>query len=608
MTIDIIVPTYNRSDILSETLESVQAQTYSDWVCWIAEDGESDETRTAVKPFLRDERFHYLPGPHAGTPARPRNRAMMAGKAPFIAFLDDDDLWLPDKLERQMALMADHPDCVLMGCNAFVWDGGTYDQTDTMPRYFDKAPFGRVSYRELVKDDYLINSTVIMRRSALRYAGLQNENLFSGLDGEDYEFWLRVGVLGEIWLLEAPLVLYREVPGKKADFRSRHERRKAAYNTKFKIYRAALEGVGELPGPLSYPEFERHAAICRRERDFCARGPRFLGRLRHDMVSGVVRLNPVGKSMHIKPKKAVEVFAGCRSKWGVPANPEVARCIVFSKDRAMQLHGLLSSYLEQVTPVQPVTVLYDASTESHHRAYADVIEIFLNTSDMIEFVDQTEAIGKCARRKRMGAFKAVLLDILLGADAGKVFFLVDDLVFIEPVDMKALLAIDTSRFVPSLRLGKNLSRCYVVDKVQPLPVFVDSPATHPDMIAWKWKSGELDWAYPLSVDGHLFDRREIAAMAALIPFSAPNTFEDRLQWFLPFFENRLGVAYKKSRIVNIPLNRVQKDIDNRFGTVHQDDLLEKWQSGYQIHYEKLYRFYNESVHQEMALPLKRRGG
>ena len=90
MNVDIIVATYKRYDLLQETLKSVTNQSYPYWKCWIAEDGESKETYEAVKPFLQDNRFAYLPGMHAGYPAIPRNRGIRQGTAPYIASLDDD--------------------------------------------------------------------------------------------------------------------------------------------------------------------------------------------------------------------------------------------------------------------------------------------------------------------------------------------------------------------------------------------------------------------------------------------------------------------------------------------------------------------------------------
>ncbi len=71
MKVDIIVVTYKRYDLLQEALKSVANQSYPHWKCWIAEDGESKETYEAVKPFLRDNRFAYLPGTHAGYPLFP---------------------------------------------------------------------------------------------------------------------------------------------------------------------------------------------------------------------------------------------------------------------------------------------------------------------------------------------------------------------------------------------------------------------------------------------------------------------------------------------------------------------------------------------------------
>jgi len=113
----------------------------------------------------------------------------------------------------------------------------------------------------------------------------------------------------------------------------------------------------------------------------------------------------------------------------------------------------------------------------------------------------------------------------------------------------------------------------------------------------------MDWNYPLSVDGHFFARREMAAMAALISFDAPNSFENQLQIFRPWFLNRYGIGYKKSKIMNIPCNRVQTEVNNLSGNIDAAEMLAQWQQGYQIDYKKLFGMINESVHQEIVLPL-----
>jgi glycosyltransferase involved in cell wall biosynthesis len=275
MTVDITITTYKRYDLLQETLKSVANQSYPYWKCWIAEDGESKETYEAVKPFLQDNRFAYLPGTHAGYPAVPRNRGIRQGTAPYVAALDDDDLWLPKKLEYQMAFLESHPDCVLLGCNAFFWEGkGTWDRS---PLYLTKDKLGKISYTTFLKQNYLIHSSTITRRSTLEQAGLYNEKLSPPI-GEDYELWLRIGALGEMWNLTEPLVVSRKTPLVYYSRLDRHDKYKASAN----IFESVLNGVGNIPSPLSYPENAHLAAACRRERDFYLAGPRFMGRFIHE--------------------------------------------------------------------------------------------------------------------------------------------------------------------------------------------------------------------------------------------------------------------------------------------------------------------------------------
>ncbi len=208
--VDIIVPTYNRAAVLPETLKSVQQQTFADWRCFIAEDGETPETLAAVEPFLKDDRFTYLPGTHAGTPAAPRNRAIREGSAPFIAFLDDDDLWLPEKLEVQLSFMNQHPACVLMRANAYRWNGR--NPIATSPPFFSKdTPTGKIAYKILVDTNFIINSTAIIRRSVVSRSGLLNEAIELA-SCEDYELWLRIAPLGEVWILDKALAVYRDMP------------------------------------------------------------------------------------------------------------------------------------------------------------------------------------------------------------------------------------------------------------------------------------------------------------------------------------------------------------------------------------------------------------
>lgn len=268
-----------------------------------------------------------------------------------------------------------------------------------------------------------------------------------------------------------------------------------------------------------------------------------------------------------------------------------AECIVFSKDRALQLHALLSSYHEKVTNPVPVHVLYHTSNTSHQKAYEDVISLF--NDQQISFIKQNSK----------DTFREDLITLLESLQSNKVLFLVDDLIFIEDVDLDNFVKFDPDKFVPSLRLGLNLTHCYTLQKQQSLPDFTPNILEENDKLFWEWNQGEYDWGYPLAVDGHLFSTQEITSITRLISFNAPNTFEDNLQRFYRLFSFRTGVCYHKSKIANIPCNKVQRENENICGNIHQDFLLEQWNKGLQMDYQKLYGFINISVHQELTIEL-----
>ena len=136
-----------------------------------------------------------------------------------------------------------------------------------------------------------------------------------------------------------------------------------------------------------------------------------------------------------------------------------AEGIVFSKDRALQLHALLSSYLEKVISPAPLHILYTTSTSEHQRAYQKIMEIF---SGKFLFVKQSSA----------DSFRNDLLRIQDSISAEKMFFLVDDVLFIEDFDMKDFTKFNTDEIIPTLRMGLNLKECYTIQKEQPLPEFI----------------------------------------------------------------------------------------------------------------------------------------
>ncbi len=265
------------------------------------------------------------------------------------------------------------------------------------------------------------------------------------------------------------------------------------------------------------------------------------------------------------------------------------RCIIFSKDRAIQLHALISSYMEKVKNPAPISIIYKSTNELHEKAYREVFDSFQDFP--ITPIGQTQNTS----------FKKLLIDLLDSCTEKRVFFLVDDILFIEDVDLNDLSWFDSSYFIPTLRMGENLSFAYTTQQEQKCPEFVKEVLKDDTKLCWVWGEGELDWSYPLSVDGHLFSKAEISLLIRNIEFDTPNTLESNLQLYRDLYAHRYGVCYKKSKILNIPLNRVQDDFNNLHGAIHQDFLLEQWNNGFQIDYHKIYGFFNISAHQEVPI-------
>ncbi|MBU0663912.1 MAG: hypothetical protein KJ990_05130 [Proteobacteria bacterium] len=277
-----------------------------------------------------------------------------------------------------------------------------------------------------------------------------------------------------------------------------------------------------------------------------------------------------------------------RSRWKNEKGDSLC-CIVFSKDRAMQLHAFLTSFREMIQKPVTVHVLYYVSTPNHKRSYDDLQKL------------HSKHVAIFHRQKNNASFQEDLLSLIAGFDDNRIVFFVDDIVATEKINFADLLAFDPDSFVPSLRLGLNIRKNYTVGQNQPLPEFHSHMAIDEDKIVWNWHNGFLDWGYPLSIDGNIFSRLEILEMLKLISFSAPNSLEDKLQNFMPLFSERLGVAYKKSRIINIPCNKVQSENRNISGDIHQDELLRKWQDGLSIDLEKIYGYTNISPHEEIGI-------
>jgi len=270
-----------------------------------------------------------------------------------------------------------------------------------------------------------------------------------------------------------------------------------------------------------------------------------------------------------------------------------AEGIVFSKDRPLQLHGLLTSYFKLSTNPPQLTVIYNASSSAFSNAYVEVEA--LHKANKVRFV-------------RERGFRETLIHHLQNLLVDKVFFLVDDILFIRRVNFNEFLDFDPDCRVPSLRLAPHLTHCYTQRKKQKIPDFISTESCEnwEKKFIWHWKDGQYDWSYPLSVDGNCFRADEILAMAKLAEYAAPNSFEIAIQWFNHLYLAREGVCYESSKIVNIPFNRVQTENDNISGDISPIILLDYWNNNMEIDVDRYVDVKNISAHQEMELFLRER--
>lgn len=265
------------------------------------------------------------------------------------------------------------------------------------------------------------------------------------------------------------------------------------------------------------------------------------------------------------------------------ASAEGISFIIFSKDRALQLDGLLRSMLHHVTGAYSIHVLYCASNAAHAHAYGELTD-GIQHSDRIQWTKEAD-------------FRKDLVHTLQGTQTASVCFLVDDIVFIRPMNLDALNRDAIHGGIVSLRLGSNITFCYTKQKAMQLPTLNPSKKQD-DLLKFSWEDGSYDWAYPLSVDGHIFPTSEISVAAKLLDYRAPNTFERALQILTPLYQKRPGYCFEYPRMFNIPLNRVQNENENISSEISPEYLLAKWQEGLTLNFKTLSDTATTSVHEE----------
>lgn len=268
-------------------------------------------------------------------------------------------------------------------------------------------------------------------------------------------------------------------------------------------------------------------------------------------------------------------------------------CVIFSKDRALQLYTLLHTYFARVKNPVPVYVIYSVSNEAHAQSYREVEAAFSGHVVGVNFVPDEDS------------FRDSLLAVLRQIHVTSIFFLVDDIIFIRPVDLSIATAIDPQRWILSLRHSPNLRRSYTANVSQQPPNFFPTEISS-DLLAFNWFEQGHEWSDPWSVDGQILSTAEVRVLTRISQFKAPNSYEVALKTFNDIAKGRGGICFKESKILNLPINRVQSEINNFSGSVSTAFLLDQWNKGLMIDADMFDDHTPLAPHEEHLLRFRRR--
>lgn len=195
--VSIIMPSYNTAEYIAESIQSVLEQSYTDWELLVVDDCSTDKTDEVIKPYLTDGRIKYYKNEKNCGAAVSRNRALREAKGQWIAFLDSDDLWMPDKLEKQIKYME---------INGYHFSYTNYAEINTEGQRNDVTVTGpkRVTKTGMFNYCWLGCLTVMYDAETVglvQIADIKKNN--------DYAMWLKVCKKADCYLLNEELALYR---------------------------------------------------------------------------------------------------------------------------------------------------------------------------------------------------------------------------------------------------------------------------------------------------------------------------------------------------------------------------------------------------------------
>ncbi|BDA72727.1 probable glycosyl transferase [Rivularia sp. IAM M-261] len=201
--VSVIIPAYNAMRYLPQTLDSVLQQTFTDYEVIIVNDGSSDSIMEWA-PQSKDSRIRLITQSNQGVSAA-RNTGFVNSQGEYIAFLDADDLWVPEYLEKQVEYLDKYVNVGVV----YTWTKLIDELGNSINRIFASHASGMIWKELLTKDVISTGSSAMVRRQCIENVGAFDAQLAYA---EDLDFWLRITQQYEFGVIKEPLVYYRQHP------------------------------------------------------------------------------------------------------------------------------------------------------------------------------------------------------------------------------------------------------------------------------------------------------------------------------------------------------------------------------------------------------------
>ena len=208
--VSVIIPVYNAQDFIGETLDSVLAQTFTAYEILLVDDGSTDRSKEIIQAYVRKDpaRLRYIYQANQG-PGAARNHAIREARGEYLAFLDADDLWMPQRLEEGVRVLDARPEIALVHAQTIRIGekGEPTEQAERDERYLS----GNIFKYLLTRKAHITCPTVLLRKSCLAEAGIFDESP-QCIGVEDRDLWLRVTRRYPVAFIDKNLGQYRIRP------------------------------------------------------------------------------------------------------------------------------------------------------------------------------------------------------------------------------------------------------------------------------------------------------------------------------------------------------------------------------------------------------------